>query len=105
MFVPCQYQDLDSRLQKTNLSKEQDAIYIQMHNREVTLFRPKDSITNDSDATIYEDILRHIFLLEFDQAALLLEEWNPSGLFIIKKAFFSRLLNLPVNIDQVSHTT
>lgn len=105
MFVPCQYQDLDSRLQKTNLSKEQDAIYTQMHNREVTLFRPKDSITNDSDATIYEDILRHIFLLEFDQAALLLEEWNPSGLFIIKKAFFSRLLNLPVNIDQVRTLT
>lgn len=105
MFVPGQYQGLDGRLQKTNLSQEQNALYLQMHNREVTLFRPKESFSSDSDAAIYESILRHIFLLEFDQAALLLEEWNPSGLFIIKKAFFSRLLNLPVNIEKVRSLT
>lgn len=105
MFVPGQYQGLDGRFQKINLSEEQNTLYLQMRNREVTLFRPKESISTDSDAAIYENILRHIFQLELNQAASLLEEWNPSGLFIIKKAFFSRLLNLPVNIDQVKTLT
>lgn len=101
MFVPGQYKGLNDRFQKAALTKEQDSIYHQLNNREVTLFNPIGTITTTDDATTYESILRHLFLLELDDAANLLEKWDPTGLYIIKKAFFSSLFGLSVDLNRI----
>lgn len=101
LFLPGQYQGMNKRLATAELTPQQQYIYQQMNHREETLFNPAKDIIASNDAATYEKILRSLFILEFDKATALLNEWAPSGLYTIKKALFMCLLGLKPNINQV----
>lgn len=101
MYVPGQYKGMDDRIGKAQLTSKQQALYNQMNNREETLFFPTDRIEAVDDATMYEKVLRCLFLFEIDTAVELLTQWQPSGLYVVKKAVFMYLLGQQANIHAV----
>lgn len=90
--LPDDYPGLTEKLETQIKSKTQRERFIALKNRMTTLEKPFVKMAKtDSDAKIYEQVLRNAFSLDFTALKKSLETWNPKETFIPKKAFFLSL--------------
>lgn len=81
-----------------NISADYKQLYYKIKNRSLTLTNSNSSFfeTRDKNAAYYEDSLKCAFNLDFDNLKTKLENWKPTGIYIINKASLMSLFDLPL---------